>query len=189
MRILIDPGHGGTDPGAVNDRVKLRESNVALMYALILRPHLADAGHQVSLSREADQFLSLPARVACAHDCRAHLFLSLHCNAAVNQAASGIELWTSVGQTASDDVATSLFGEIKGTFPDRKMRTDWDDGDPDKEANFYVLRHTRMPAVLLELEFLSNDAAAIWLRDYATVNLYCAAIARGVDAWDKSLRR
>lgn len=184
MKIMIDPGHGGKDPGAVNPRLNLQEAQLTMIYARMLHPVLSDAGHRVMLTRAKEEGPGLVDRVKYAHVFGADCFLSLHCNASTNRAAEGIELWTSPGQTRSDQLATILFTEIKRTFTDRRMRADMEDGDPDREANFYVLRKTRMPAVLLELGFLSNDAEALWLSDFGTVRAYCDAIARGVAAWD-----
>jgi len=184
MRIVIDPGHGGKDPGAVNSRLKIEEADVALYYAKMLRSYLQGNGHQAMMTREDDTYISLERRVEIAHEFEADLFLSLHCNAALDAVAEGIEVWTSVGQMASDRYATFLYRQIEQTFPDRKMRQDTEDGDPDREYNFYVLRKTRCPAALLELGFITNDAEAIWLRDFSTMTDYCGAIAASISKWD-----
>lgn len=80
-------------------------------------------------------------------------YLSVHSNAG---GGYGSEFFTSPGNTKSDRIAT-LFGEAyKETFPDRKLRTDFSDGDLDKERRFYVLTKTKMPAVLTENFFMDN---------------------------------
>jgi len=80
-------------------------------------------------------------------------YLSVHSNAG---GGNGSEFFTSPGNTKSDQIAT-LFGEAyKEAFPDRKLRTDFSDGDLDKERRFYVLTKTKMPAVLTENFFMDN---------------------------------
>ena len=67
-------------------------------------------------------------------------------------------MYTSEGETKSDDIATVLFNEAEREFPNYKMRKDtYSDGDVDKEANFYVLIHTAMPAILSENFFMTNE--------------------------------
>ena len=83
-------------------------------------------------------------------------YFSMHGNAA-NTKAHGIEIFTSKGETMSDKYATTVMESIMKSFPDEKFRLDtWSDGDIDKEANFYVLRKTAMPAMLLEMWFFDN---------------------------------
>ncbi len=85
------------------------------------------------------------------------VYFSMHGNASGSGKAHGIEIFTSVGQTKSDDYATIVFNNIVKFFPDEKYRMDkWSDGDVDKEANYYVLKNTYMPAMLLEMWFFDN---------------------------------
>lgn len=80
-------------------------------------------------------------------------YLSVHSNAG---GGTGSEFFTSPGNTKSDKIAT-IFGEAyKEAFPNRKLRTDFSDGDLDKERRFYVLTKTKMPAVLTENFFMDN---------------------------------
>lgn len=81
-------------------------------------------------------------------------YLSVHANAG---GGHGTEIYTSPGNTKSDDVATVFGLEFKKAFPNEKLRTDWSDGDLDKEAKFYVLRKTKMPAILTENFFMDNE--------------------------------
>ena len=152
--ILLDPGHGGRDPGAVTGTA--REAAINLAMAQKLGPVLFAEGFDVSYTRYHDQNMPLSTRVAVAGAIRPDLFLSLHCNAADNSKASGVEVWTSPGQTPADDAATYLFSAMKERNPEIEYRTDYTDGDPDKEARFYVLRKTNCPAVLLEMGFVTN---------------------------------
>jgi len=84
------------------------------------------------------------------------IYISIHGNAFDKESAQGFSVYTTPGFTNSDLVATILFKEIALEFPDHKPRPDNTDGDPDSEANFYVLKHTSMPAVLSETLFYTN---------------------------------
>lgn len=86
--------------------------------------------------------------------------VSIHANAAGNAGkwmnAQGWCVFTSVGKTKSDDIATYVWNEMKKEFPDRKMRLDTSDGDVDWEANFAMLYNTKCPAILTENFFMDN---------------------------------
>ena len=75
------------------------------------------------------------------------ILVSIHANAA---GGTGYEVFTSPGQTTSDVVATVFFKKTEEEFPEEAMRPAYGDGDPDKEAKFYVLRKTLGPAILTE---------------------------------------
>ena len=181
MRIMLDPGHGGSDPGAVNGETGMRESSLVLNYAnSILDLLRAEKSHTVGMTRISDIFISLQDRVRRAREFNAQLFLSIHMNSAENPNAEGYEVWTSIGITKSDEYATIMFEEIGKQFPERKPRADWSDGDPDKEKNYHVLKETPMPAVLVELGFICNRREALWMADRRTIDLYSLAVVRGI---------
>jgi N-acetylmuramoyl-L-alanine amidase len=92
MTIVLDPGHGGKDPGATGV-AGLREKDVVLRVALALRDRLVRAGHQVILTRDGDVFVPLDKRTLLANRAGAALFVSIHANASRNRAASGIETY------------------------------------------------------------------------------------------------
>lgn len=185
MRVVIDPGHAGRniDPGAVNAATGLQEADVALVISRLVEKYLLAVGYEVKLTRnkyeqaEADE---LSYRTALANDWGADIFISLHCNSAVNESAKGYEVWTSPGDTLGDRLATCIYEQIAAEFPDRIGRTDYADGDPDKESHFYVLIHTDAPACMVEMAFISNDEEAALLADAAWQDRYARAIARGV---------
>lgn len=81
--------------------------------------------------------------------------ISIHSNAG---GGSGIEVYTSRGETRADAIAFELYNQLDEEFGGEwPMRADWADGDPDKEENFYILSHTKCPAVLVELFFMDNE--------------------------------
>ena len=185
MKVVIDPGHAGRniDPGAVNGSTGLQEADVALVISRQVANYLLNVGYEVKQTRtewEQEETDDLSYRTALANDWGADIFISLHCNSAANQSAEGYEVWTSPGNTLGDKLATRIYGQIAAEFPDRAGRTDYSDGDPDKESRFYVLVHTDAPACLVEMAFISNDAEAALLADAAWQDRYARAIARGV---------
>lgn len=84
------------------------------------------------------------------------IYLSIHSDAFTTQDAQGFSVYTSPGQTKSDIYASLIFKEMVIEFPEQKGRPDYTDSDPDKEENFYVLKHTNCPAVLSENLFYTN---------------------------------
>lgn len=84
------------------------------------------------------------------HKC---FYLSVHSNAG---GGKGSEIFTSPGDTKSDKIATVFGEEYKNEFPNQKLRTDFSDGDLDKEKRFYVLTKTKVPAILTESFFMDN---------------------------------
>ena len=185
MRVVIDPGHAGRniDPGAVNKTTGLQEADISLSVSRLVEKYLLAVGYEVKLTRtdfEQVETDDLSYRTTLANDWGADIFISLHCNSATNQKAKGYEVWTSPGNTLGDKLATCIYEQIAAEFPDRAGRTDYSDGDPDKESRFYVLVHTDAPACLVEMAFISNDAEAALLVDAAWQDRYARAIARGV---------
>lgn len=99
------------------------------------------------------------------------IFVSIHGNA-FNTSATGIEVFTSKGETASDLIAEEIAICLEKQFPNQAMRWDLSDGDKDKEANFYVLKNTKCPAVLTENLFFDNPKdAAIMMSEEGVVKL------------------
>ena len=89
------------------------------------------------------------------------IYVSIHVNASSTDGkwhnATGWEIYTSPGKTEADKLATCIYDSAKANFKNtQKLRTDFSDGDPDKEAEFYVLKHTNCPAVLTENFFMDS---------------------------------
>lgn len=179
-RLCLDPGHGGSDNGAVGP-TGLLESQVALHVARYVRRGFLDSGWDVFCTRSSDKFVSLPSRCNIANSNHADLFLSIHANAFSNEMAHGYEVWTSVGQTAADPIAERIFESIGGAFPNLAPRYDKTDGDSDFETGFAVLRGTNMAAVLVEIAFISNPIEERWLRDVGWKMRMAGSIVSGVD--------
>lgn len=177
--ITLDAGHGGNDSGAVGPK-GLREKDVALAVTLRLGAMLAAAGLAVNYTRKDDRFLELYERADLANEAKTDFFLSIHCNSASNRGASGFEVFTSPGQNEADELATFLFVDYARAFPSKLKRIDDKDGDPDKEANFAVLRRTKMPAVLFELDFISSPSVETWLGEELSQIAMAEALCDGL---------
>ena len=176
--VLIDPGHGGKDPGAgeVEAKINLR---IALILSDLLQCHFP-----VWMTRTADRAtVSLTERARYEHDLRPALTVSIHCNAAENPTAHGFEVFTSIGETAADRAACCIIHEIQNAFPRRRLRYDLTDGDLDKEAEFWMLRKTIGPAVLIECGFVSHPEERDWLLQAETQRALAEAIAAGILRW------
>ena len=122
------------------------------------------------------------------------IYVSIHVNAAAADGkwhnATGWEVYTSKGKTESDELATCLYNAAKYNAQDKKMRTDYSDGDPDKEAHLYVLKHTKCPAVLTENFFQDNQKDVDYLTSdegfQAIVRLHVEGILNYIVIEDKS---
>lgn len=183
MKIVVDGGHGGHDPGAVNPKVGVQEKDVNLQIAVALQGWLMSAGHTVLLTRGADFFVKLVERAEIANRSGAQAFISIHCNAAGNPSAKGFEIWTSPGVTSADSLATFIGQAVQANIPRLVSRHDYSDGDLDKEGNLAVLRLTKCPAVLVEAGFISEDSEAEWLRRPESIQAIAHAISLGVSMW------
>jgi N-acetylmuramoyl-L-alanine amidase len=179
LTVALDAGHGGHDSGAVGPN-GTRECDVALAVALLTGALMQAAGITVVWTRRTDEFLSLTQRADRANDAQADAFLSIHCNSGPPGKGKGFEIWTTPGETRGDALATSVFLAWNAAFPGGQVRVDISDGDPDKEANYTVIRKTRMAAALAELEFIHTERGEAWLLDkrnqVAAAKALCAGI-------------
>lgn len=193
MNVLIDPGHGGPDPGACANG--MREADYTLSAGMLLMQCLISLGHQAHMTRAADHALAetkagdLAERCAMEHRWRPDLYVSLHCNAAESELAYGFEVWTSLGETRSDLAAEKVINEFHKAFPARMIRRDWTDGDQDKERtpaqkDLFVLVETKGPAVLVEMGFLTNADEAAWMRNNQPAIV--RALAAGIVAFGEA---
>lgn len=184
--VQLDYGHGGIeDRGAYFGPAV--ESMIVRDVGVILSSLLTSEGCYVCHSRTEDIAVSLEQRVKLSQVYRPDAFISLHCNSHSSPGANGIEVFTSPGQTPADPLATALIHALQNSFPDSRFREDFSDGDPDKEAKFYVLQNTAMPAALVEFGFLSNPKEREWLQDKGVQVRLAMAICTGLMSWRATL--
>lgn len=161
--VVIDPGHGKPDVGAVGYSKKTYEMDINLKIAKKLKSILDDAGYKAILTRDTqsqkytDKTKDLQYRCDIANDNNASVFISIHCNSSSSPKSSGFEAYTSKGKTRADILCDIIYDMWKAAFPDMKIRKGNLDYTEGKESNLYVLKHTKAPAVLVELGFINNE--------------------------------
>lgn len=171
ITIVIDPGHGGYDPGAVSRKdgeVILKEKDVNLAVALKLRDLLESAGFYVVMTRTTDVSLVYPydkaadlrKRAEIANSAKADIFISIHHNASESTAAAGTSVYHYPGSQDGALLASFIQQELVEAFGWAGV-SGKDDGI--HSANFAVLRETTMPAALSESAFMSNPEEAALL--------------------------
>ncbi|MDR1917899.1 MAG: N-acetylmuramoyl-L-alanine amidase [Christensenellaceae bacterium] len=146
--VVLDAGHGGFDAGAVNgDRYEKTDN---LRMAQAVGGILQRSGINVIYTRTGDDYISLGERANIANNSNADMFVSFHRNSAVSPDANGFENFVAPTASAkSKQWAKTVYDAVANTniFTNRGL----------KEANYYLLKNTKMPAQLLELGFISND--------------------------------
>ncbi|HWL12123.1 MAG TPA: N-acetylmuramoyl-L-alanine amidase, partial [Ureibacillus sp.] len=153
--IVLDPGHGGKDPGAVANG--LREKDIVLSVGLYLRDYLKAAGVEVIMTRTSDVYLTLDERVAIAKNSGADSFVSLHMNAAASTSASGTETYSS---TAGDSNRVNSSAKLSQFIQERLVDELGTRDRGEKNADYVVIYKNPLPSVLAEMGFLTNAAEA-----------------------------
>jgi N-acetylmuramoyl-L-alanine amidase len=171
-KIMIDPGHGGKDPGAIGPS-GLKEKDVNLDIAKRLGEILKVNGITVNYTRTTDIFVDLGDRAAIANRWGANYFVSVHCNAFTDRQAHGTETYCydfgGEGEKLARKVQASL---VKATG--LRNRADV------KKAGFTVLKKTAMPAILVETAFISNPNEEKKLANSAFRQTVANGIASGI---------
>jgi N-acetylmuramoyl-L-alanine amidase len=171
VKIGLDPGHGGRDPGAVGPG-GLAEKDVTLAMASYLKLFLTRAGLAVALTRIADQGVDLAARVDFLEAEKVDLVLSLHLNSTGNPAADYLSSYIVGPGGQAEKAATAIQRHLV-------QATGWPDGGV-RQADFYILRETSAPAVLVEMGFISNPEQEKALGQQTTQRMLAAALAGGL---------
>lgn len=187
--VLIDNGHGSETPGKRSPDGLLREYAWTRAVARMVCDILAAQGIKSKLLVPEEWDVPLVTRCARANAMpSAFALVSIHVNAAGDGSrwmnADGFEVYTTPGNTAADRLAECIYGAVKEGTP-FKMRPDLSDGDHDKEARFYLLRHTTCPAVLCECGFMDNPTEARWLLRESSQATVALAIAEGIENYVK----
>lgn len=172
-RIYIDPGHGGSDPGASANG--LQEKDVTLDIALRTRDILNEqySGHTIKLSRTSDVTKSLDARTNEANNWGANFFVSIHINAGNS---TGYESFTWNGSHENKERTNAIRNTIHNETVEQTGFTD----RGKKEANLHVLRESSAPAILTENGFIDNAADADKLKSDAFIEEIAQGHADGI---------
>lgn len=176
--IVIDPGHGGKDPGAQAAN-KTTEKSLNLDVALRVEEILSSYGYTIKMTRDDDSSVNIYQRPKLANDENAHAFVSIHANSSTNSEASGIETLyaprdkTSVKYDAQYPLAQKIHYELikETSMQSRGIK---------QRADLIVLNQTEMPAVLVELGFMSNDMDMALMETDFFKDACARAIANGL---------
>lgn len=167
-KIILDAGHGIDTPGKRSPDGRFREYKFNRIIVNAVAEHLRLRGYDVEILTPEETDVPLPERVDRANRMTCQLglpiqkvcIISIHANAAGNGSqwmkARGWCAYTCKGHTLSDELATCLYKAARKHLPGQRIRTDYTDGDPDFEAQFYLLRNTYAAAVLAENLFYDN---------------------------------
>ena len=158
--VCIDPGHGGADPGAIytdEDGTIWRESDINLGVALMVRDILKQNNVTVVMTRETDKTVELTTRAPYANEKQTALFVSVHTNSYMGEAANGIETWGTLeysatyagvtDKTLAQNIQNAVIAKTKATNRGIKDTT-----------TLAVIRGSIMPSVLIEVGFITNPA-------------------------------
>lgn len=174
MKICIDAGHGFNrltgkgDKGAVNG--DLWECTSTLAVAKILKDKIKAAGHDVIMTRETDDFITLGERCRISNQANCELFISIHCNSAENKTAQGIETWKCVN--SDNPYAVSIQKRLIEATGAKNRGV--------KDGTFYVLKNTRCKAVLVEIGFISHEEEKNLLFETSYQNKIAEAIVQAI---------
>jgi len=182
--IVVDPGHGGIDPGVVG-RSAL-EKDVTLEVGRRLAASLGQAGAMVLMTRDTDNDLSDPGtigasakkredlkrRVALANDNEADLYVSIHVNSTSDPSRRGAQTFVQPGSAESKKASQLIQSELAGLLKNTARQP--------SEVDFYITRNTAMPAVIVEIGFMTNEAEEKLLTDPAYQGKVAWAIYAGV---------
>ncbi|MCM1136852.1 MAG: N-acetylmuramoyl-L-alanine amidase [Clostridium sp.] len=173
-RVVVDPGHGGSDPGTNGSGRE--EKSVNLEVSLKLQTALENLGYEVIMARSADDYVSLLDRAALTVQADAPVFVSVHCNSAANiPSANGIETYAAPEDKEDAALAAYIQRELIAATgaKDRGVKT----------SSLVVLTHNVAPACLVEIGFMSNKEECAKITAQVYQQKLAEAIAAGVEAY------
>ena len=207
IHVLLDAGHGGivngnyVTPGKRSpkwsDLPQLFEGVQNREIVSLIKIKLTALGIKFTDVVDSQNDISLKARVVKANSIytkdKRGIYVSIHTDAAGNgkedYPATGISVFTSPGQTRSDLLATEVFMGLDTVLGNvTKKRTDKADGDPDKEAHFYVLTATTCPSILIELGFMTNRKECEFMQTDKWKEDCATAIVAGIINYKNKLK-
>lgn len=216
--IMIDPGHGGKDPGAICRGLKEKDINLRL--AKILGTILRRKGFKVLYTRTTDKFIPLEERTVMANTMGADLFISIHVNAHRNRRIRGIEVYylniasskDAIRVAARENAVSSRkISDLQLILTDLMLNSKIKESSilaskvlnkilltckryrPEnngvRQAPFYVLMGARMPAILIEIGYITNPQDRKRLRSYSYLKSLAKGVVQGILAYRKSIKK
>lgn len=174
-RVVIDPGHGGSDPGAIGV-TGLHEKDVVLDIGLRLQELLVSEGAEVIMVRDNDCYIPLMERAQAANATKADVFVSIHVNSSVNPEASGTETYYYYADPEGQELAALVQREMLD-------KLGLNNRAPRPNQDFVVLRETKVPAILSEVAFISNRQEEALLKKPEFRGKAADSIYRGLMAY------
>ena len=178
IAIVIDPGHGGSDTGAVSPH-GLFEKNANLLLSKALANELRQRGYRVLMTREEDVALVLTERPRLAHKENADLFVSIHHNApaadkdAAKSRYTSVYSWNPLGEALSRRIASRIAAATEGEMPSKGSL----------HANFAVTRNPEIPSCLVEADFITSPEGEEAIFNNERRGVLARAIADGIEDW------
>jgi N-acetylmuramoyl-L-alanine amidase len=182
--IVLDGGHGGSDHGARGHMPYCEEKRICLLTSRLVKRYLEQLGYHVVMTRATDNFVPLPRRVEIAQQAQGNIFVSIHFNSSRSPEAQGIEVF--FFDSKENRTRASASRKLADSVLSRVIRRTSAHSRGVKKGNFYVIRETTMPAILIEGGFISNldERSLLKSRDYQ--EKIARGIADGIDAYFKS---
>lgn len=175
--VVIDPGHGGHDAGAVgydsNGKPAAYESHVNLAIAKLVREKLTASGINVIMTREKDEYITLAGRSDLANKSGCDCFVSIHCNSIENGSVSGTQVYYHPNSDKGTIIADNIYNAMVKTTGLKPMKLQ-------NGSHLYVIRTTTVPAVLVETAFISNPSDRTFLTSAKGQDLIAQAITDGI---------
>ncbi len=183
--IVIDPGHGGADVGAVNPNLMVFEKDINLAVGLAMRDTMPDQ-FDFGITRGSDEYPSLKGRCELANNWGAALFISIHANWFYDPGVRGLEAYYCNGSVNGEKAAIAVMSKLIPVVDVLNGPIDVIDRD-EKPGAYYVLKHTKAPAILVELGFVSNDWQAKFMKVKFNQVAMASAIWSGVEAYFEAI--
>lgn len=154
--VVLDAGHGGKDPGAVRNKIYEKDINFDILYTYT-KSFFENSDIKVYYTRESDKFISLNDRAKFASLVQADLFISLHMNASIYEEATGTEVFYSVknNDSQASGLTSAKFAKILAPNVSNALNTKLRGVS---KSDYYVVQYNSVPAILIELGFISNAA-------------------------------
>ena len=184
--IVIDAGHGGTDHGARGKVPFCEEKRVCLQTARLVKKYLDQLGYHVVMTSNTDAFIPLSRRVEIATQSGSSAFVSIHYNSSRSPVAQGIEIF--FFDSKEDRSRSAASKRLADAVLPRLIQRTSAQSRGVKKGNFYVIRETSMPAILVEGGFISNPGERALLKDWEYQEKIARGIADGIDHYFKRKR-